>query len=109
MSEERDSLGFLYRIGDTLAHRAELVAPASRRPSRLFVVERIQQECPGGVQRSYICRPVRAEFGTANVMAEYVRFNEVELCPLPPPVKDTAKSLMAEAKDLSEAITERMK
>lgn len=42
-----------------------------------LIVERMYQECPGGVQLHYLCRP-QALFGSR----EYIRFNEIELISL---------------------------
>ena len=42
------------------------------------IVERIYQECPGGVQLHYTVRPISFLGGDRN----YVRFNEIELAPL---------------------------
>lgn len=45
---------FAYGLGDTLVHRTALVSPVPPNPSRLFVLERWSQQCPGGVQRHYL-------------------------------------------------------
>lgn len=50
------------------------------------VVERLYQECPGGVQLLYYCRPR----GALQHDREYVRFNEIELSPLPATKEPTA-------------------
>jgi hypothetical protein len=42
------------------------------------IVERIYQECPGGVQLHYTCRP----HGLLS-SKDYIRFNEIELTELP--------------------------
>lgn len=51
---------FEFQIGDTLTHRALLEPPVPAAVPRFFVLERIQQECPGGIQRHYTCRLVCA-------------------------------------------------
>lgn len=47
---------FKYEIGDVLVHRGQLAEPVSDQPTRLLVLERLHQECPGGVQIHYRCR-----------------------------------------------------
>lgn len=42
------------------------------------IVERMYQECPGGVQLHYLCRP--QGFLTSK---EYIRLNEIELIDMP--------------------------
>ncbi len=42
------------------------------------IVERMYQECPGGVQLHYLCRP--QGFLSSK---EYIRLNEIELIPMP--------------------------
>jgi hypothetical protein len=42
------------------------------------IVERLYQECPGGVQLHYLVRPIGFLGGDRN----YVRYNEIELAPL---------------------------
>lgn len=42
------------------------------------IVERMYQECPGGVQLHYLCRP--KGFMSSK---EYIRLNEIELIPIP--------------------------
>jgi hypothetical protein len=41
------------------------------------VVERLYQECPGGVQLHYLCRPQAMIFNGGQ--RDYVRLNEIEL------------------------------
>lgn len=47
------------------------------------IVERIYQECPGGVQLHYLLRPQGFLNGR-----EYIRYNEIELAPLEPEPQD---------------------
>jgi hypothetical protein len=42
------------------------------------IIERLYQECPGGVQLHYLVRP-QSVFSSV----EYIRFNEIELIPFP--------------------------
>lgn len=105
MAEERDTAGFLYRIGDTLTHRASLVEPACRKPQRLFVVERRYQECPGGVQRHYCCRLVSSDYSNA-IKPDFMLFNEEELCPLPPAMPESPLDVIADIKKQARTLRE---
>ncbi len=62
---------FKFKLGDTLHH-----AVPSKMGTRLFVCERLLQECPGGVQLTYRCRAIRS-FG--ELADGYVSFIEQEL------------------------------
>ena len=76
--------GFKFSIGDTLrpvAAAVPLKIGTGRRllggeDVRLFVVGRKLEECPGGVQRHYVCRyhTSTGHFGTT-----FTEFNEIEL------------------------------
>ena len=73
---------FKYGVGDFVRSSFCAIDPdaISKRESlcsTLQIVERMYQECPGGVQLHYTCRP----YGMISP-EQYVRFNEIELIPL---------------------------
>lgn len=70
--QQLDAL-FKFKIGDVLqmAH-----TPYRARSSRLHVVERLLQQCPGGVQLHYRCR---AFVGDGNCGRELTQLVETEL------------------------------
>lgn len=70
---------FKFQIGDTLRHKG--FGKERFRYARLFVVERDEQECPGGTQRHYACRVIFTNT-TANQF-DMIRFNEIELEAIP--------------------------
>lgn len=89
-------VNFKFDIGQTVEHissaewRAEKTDSqvedlvnrwGSRSDQRWFIVERYSQECPGGVQKHYVCRGVG--FGSI-VTKEYFKFNEIELVAIKP-------------------------
>lgn len=63
--------GFLFSIGDVLQHKAEEDGPDK---IKLFVVERLAHQCPGGVQRHYRCRVLGR-----SLSLELISFNELEV------------------------------
>lgn len=72
--------GFKFEIGQTVKHVAQDLSPKyrvqwQREESQWFIVSRLLEQCPGGVQRHYVCRGV-SSYG---VVADYIKFNEVEL------------------------------
>lgn len=98
-----NDLGFRYAIGDVLqhkgiAHRQAEKPPTEKedwdlrrlardaRPSHLcctlVVLERIAQECPGGVQFKYHC--AACEPTTGNIVKGLAEFLEEELIPFQP-------------------------
>ena len=89
-----ESLGFKWSVGDvvspkfTIAVAGEVERGWFRQPAafKLHVVERLYQECPGGVQRHYTCRPIDAGTGTPHTKT--LQFNEIELKDVEP---ETAK------------------
>ena len=83
MSEQRDAAGFLYQIGDTLTHRGLPAGENGKAGFRLFVLERMYEECPGGSLRRYCCRVISANDGKVDLYGRCQHFDEVELCPLP--------------------------
>lgn len=90
--------GFAFKIGDVLRFKSvgEYIHVRGRRDALpkgsllLFVLERRLQECPGGVQRHYVCRMHKAGAFEVGVVADATVFNEVEveLAPLPVPEKE---------------------
>lgn len=81
---------FKFKIGQTVFHtaaatwEAEEIAEGDRKnwprgffsEQRWFIIERMTQECPGGVQKHYVCRGVSRSGG---VTKEFFKFNEIEL------------------------------
>jgi len=78
---ELDSI-FKYKIRDLLMHFT--TNPEVEEPQAYMVLERRLQECPGGIQRSYVCRAVQAH-ANGSVYRNLVEMNEIELVPLPAP------------------------
>jgi hypothetical protein len=90
---------FRFKVGETVCMKAHLTVarterggdPKRRREympdlQRLFVIERLLQQCSGGVQLAYICR-VHMPGSFARSMAfgtELSRMMEIELDGLPP-------------------------
>ena len=73
---------FKYGVGEFVRSSFCAIDPgaSSRRESlrsTFQIVERMYQECPGGVQLHYLCRP----HGMIST-EQYVRLNEIELIPL---------------------------
>jgi hypothetical protein len=50
---------------------------------RMQIIERLYQECPGGVQLSY---KVRVHWGNGDFSTDFYIFNEIELAPISPEV-----------------------
>jgi hypothetical protein len=75
--------GFKFKIGQTVEHigshpirnKDKKIIMFSRK-QKLFIVGRLLDECPGGVQRHY---DVRAILGDSSLATNLVRFNEIEL------------------------------
>lgn len=88
---EKLMTGFKFKIGQTVQHAAAVEWeideqkkdnfdwPSRNTEQRWFIIERIAQECPGGVQRHYVCRGVSRN---GSVTKELHKFNEVELSEL---------------------------
>ena len=77
-----DQFGFGFNIGDVVC----LKVSALQDNMRMQILERRYQECPGGVQRHYVARPVYR----GGIIGEYQQFNEVELV-LSEPFQEKAK------------------
>lgn len=91
MSEE--ALGFKWKVGDVVMPKFAIVQEDTNddwrslyknEDMRLHIVERLYQECPGGVQRHYDCRPMSSK-GIPHM--KYIRFNEIELKSYEEPAK----------------------
>lgn len=75
--------GFKFKIGDIVIHiGSSLIQEEDKIDSifrmgqeKLLIVGRILDECPGGIQRHYDCRPIINK----NPATKLVRFNEIEL------------------------------
>lgn len=73
---------FAFGLGDVLTHRGYLGDPVPAALPRLFVLERTAQECPGGVQKHYLCRALcQTAEGASLLSREPLTFNEAELAP----------------------------
>lgn len=77
-----DDFGFKFKIGDLVEHVVGLpfnpTSPHARYEDRakLFVCGRRLDECPGGVQRSYLVRNIDTRGHSSTGV---INFNEVEL------------------------------
>lgn len=74
---------FQFEIGDMVYHRASQ-HNARKVPIKMIIIERLAQQCPGGVQHHYT---VRCNDGI-------VKFNEVELSREMPPLDETATKML---------------
>lgn len=83
--ENLDAIGFKFKIGETVYHKlkCECVGREKGRRTPFFIIERLAQECPGGVQKIYRCRMgVAAEIYANAVtveMGHLYDLNEVEV------------------------------
>lgn len=84
----KDDYGFKFKIGENVTtvfyKETEKKEFFGRRNVTGFIVERMLQECPGGIQRHYLCRLSSSDGGDCG--KDYVRFNEIELIKLEPKV-----------------------
>lgn len=80
-----EDFGFKFKIGQFVQHVGKLTHAKKGRdfgwaigaaPVRFLVVERVLQECPGGIQRHYTCRAV---FADGHIKDSLFQMNEVEL------------------------------
>ena len=77
---------FRFKIGDEVAVKASLPFPgekdkwALRAVLKVTILERIAQQCHGGVQLKYVGRFTRP---CDNVAADFVTLNEFEVCAYP--------------------------
>ena len=82
MPQNLDSVGFKYQIGDVLIHKALnwlQTKTSAQTFVQIVVLERLAQECPGGVQLHYNCRIV----GPDGQLCSDKCLHEHELMPLP--------------------------
>ena len=90
---------FKFSVGEFVQPASVKLSFGSQKKSPLFskergtpafqIIERLYQECPGGVQLHY---KVRGYFGEAAGYAREIdTFNEIELVPYPPPADDKAE------------------
>jgi hypothetical protein len=77
----KNDFGFKFKIGEIVEHVGthnirEKTAVIFSRKSRLMIIGRVLDECPGGVQRHYDCRAIiNGDSPATNI----VRFNEIEV------------------------------
>lgn len=90
---------FAYQIGDIVTHKGmvldrlipkhglwnNLSDSRTIEPQRFVILERLLQECHGGIQKHYLCRVVSVEDRGAAMIWESFQITEAEVCPLPPP------------------------
>lgn len=96
-----DAFGFKWKVGDVVSPKFSTQEKEdeatgwlrNRNSIKLHIVERLYQECPGGVQRHYICRPIDYTGGTPHVKC--IQFNEIELTDLLAPETGTKKEKTA--------------
>jgi len=76
-----DDYGFKFKVGDTVRFKCLRLTKESRalakRPKGM-VLERLLQECPGGIQRHYELR-IFHDSGYDSAIGSIHRFNEIEL------------------------------
>jgi len=85
---------FKYKVGDLVchvgaAHASRLVEPVWKKqepkawtmPGAWYVLERVPQQCYGGIQLWYTCRPINGKQSYFDAGHELVKFTEVELMP----------------------------
>jgi hypothetical protein len=66
---------FKFAIGEIVTTRASVIL------RHMQIIERLYQECPGGVQLSY---KVRVHWPNGEFSTEYFALNEIELAAIPP-------------------------
>jgi hypothetical protein len=84
---------FKFKIGDRIkliAHGEGYDADGNRHmPQALNVVERLAQECPGGIQLHYLCRVVSMDMAykimRLNFSSPVFQINEIEVEAYPAP------------------------
>lgn len=75
-----NDFGFKFKIGEYVRHvGSDLINDTKEiyisRNEKFFVVGRVLEECPGGIQRHYDVRPLVL----GSPATKLVRFNEIEL------------------------------
>jgi len=79
-----DNYGFKFRIGDVLEFVHKL-----NDNCKMLVLERLLQECSGGIQRSYLVRCISERM----IDREAIRVNEIELQRIVPAVEDMIQKM----------------
>lgn len=88
-----DDFGFKFKIGELVQIQILPIVIKMKKDDRLSwlsakteigkfrIVERILQECPGGIQRIYVVRSISE---TGHIGADYIKLNEIEIKPYEP-------------------------
>jgi hypothetical protein len=103
--------GFRFEIGDVITMKAMLPSPSRwESPQRLVVVERLTQECHGGIQRHYGVRAVNkgnSYLGGQDwsFMTVLVQITEPEAAAYP--TEEEKMAAKQSARDLAESMTAR--
>lgn len=74
MENEVDKF-FKFKIGDRVRHIARTSEFMEGKVEDIFIVQRMLEQCPGGIQLHYTCRAL----GDEGMATNLIRFNEVEL------------------------------
>ena len=82
--ENLDILGFEFKVGDVVHHRLRHSSefhPDKEKKTPLLILERIAQECPGGVQKFYMCRlgTISGNIPITIEPAKLFQFSEIEV------------------------------
>lgn len=75
MEDEVDKL-FKFKVGGTVKHVASNIRSEKGGTAVFFIVERLLQQCPGGIQIHYDGRHI---FEDGGVSIRVIRVNEIEL------------------------------
>jgi len=78
------NVDFAFSIGDIVTTKASVrCAPSGRDFPHLTIIERIAQECHGGIQKKYLCRIATADFRAVVLAQHPFEFTEIELTAIP--------------------------
>lgn len=91
-----------YACRSKLRWHSPVEAPAQ---PKLFVVFRLLDECPGGVQRYYGCRIVHDD---VSLSENVIRLNEIELAPWQPDTSSDDSHPLVKASQIIKEATERL-
>jgi hypothetical protein len=99
---------FLYEIGTFLQHRSAYTNGTSdhRTPVRMFVLERMLQESNSGVLLFYHCRLHSTIHGGEDISQNIIRYNEIELEPIPADPQTDPQPTTSELADSSPLVAE---
>lgn len=91
------AMGFKFEIGDLVQSVGQIKAAKLSRdggdPQVHQVLERIWQQCPGGVQRHYVIRSHASGFARGAVSSDdCIRVLEIELVPIPDQSETTTEA-----------------